>query len=48
MILCHERNRFLFEVRPDLLPYGRLTALEQELWGYFYEDLEQRRKHGRS
>ncbi len=38
MQLCDMRGRFLFEVRPDLFPHGRLTGVECELWGMFYED----------
>lgn len=39
-MLCHQRGRFLFEVRPDLFPQGFLTPVEAELWGLFYADLD--------
>ena len=38
LALCHRKNRFLFEVRPDLFP-GFLTPLEIELWGEYYQTL---------
>jgi hypothetical protein len=44
MSLCSERGRFLFEVRPDLFPDGRLGDDELALWIRFYEEREQRNK----
>lgn len=44
MLLCEQRGRFLFEVRPDLFPEGRLTDVESALWGIYYEDRKSR--HG--
>ena len=38
MLLCEQRGRFLFEVRPDLFPDGRLTDVESALWGIYYEE----------
>lgn len=38
MALADSRGRYLYEVRPDLLPYGRLTDLELELWDLFYQE----------
>jgi len=46
MILCYEKKKFLYEARPDLFPYNRLTGTEQKLWDFFYTDLEQRQKNG--
>ena len=43
MALCSERGRFLFEVRPDLFPEGRLGHAETELWGLWYEERERMR-----
>jgi hypothetical protein len=42
MALCSERNRFLFEVRPDLFPEGRLSEVETALWARWYEDRQRR------
>jgi hypothetical protein len=42
MALCSERGRFLFEVRADLFPEGRLGPVETELWALWYEEREQR------
>lgn len=28
-------GRFLFEVIPDLIPYGYFTEIERELWNMF-------------
>jgi len=36
MILCENKNKFIYEVRPDLFP-PFLTDTETELWGIFYE-----------
>jgi hypothetical protein len=46
--LCDGKGRFLFEVRPDLLPEGRLTDVECQLWQMFYEDREKQRKARRN
>lgn len=37
-MLADLKGRFLFECRPDLFPQGRLTPLECELWGRYYDD----------
>lgn len=44
MALCAERGRFLFEVRPDVFAQGRLTDLETQLWGKWYQERETRQK----
>ncbi len=36
-MLCDLKQRFLFEALPDLFP-SRLTDVECELWGRYYED----------
>lgn len=46
MTLCEQRGRFLFEVRPDLFPQGRLTLNEMRLWGLFCEERERERRRG--
>lgn len=28
----------LYELRPDLFPYGRMTHLESELWARYIKD----------
>ncbi len=45
LMLAHEKKRFLFEIRPDIIPQGFLTDMEMELWGYFYDELI-RQKNG--
>jgi hypothetical protein len=40
MHLCYQRGRFLYEVRPDIMPYGFLTPLETELWADYYKALK--------
>lgn len=37
MILCDLKGRFLYEVRPDLLP-AFLTPTEIALWDRYYAD----------
>lgn len=37
----------MFEARPDIFPEGYLTDTELDLWGYWYEDREQRAKSRR-
>ncbi len=39
------KNRFLFEVRPDLFP-PMLTDTETELWSMFYAEQQKDRKNG--
>lgn len=46
LYLCHRKKRFLFEVRPDLFPDGRLGAVECELWDMFYSDLNEKINNG--
>lgn len=41
MYLCSKQGRFLYEARPDIFPEGRLTSTETELWGFFYEELNE-------
>jgi len=37
LALCDKKGRFLFEALTDLFPQ-RLTSVECELWGMYYED----------
>jgi hypothetical protein len=37
-MLCDLKDRFLFEVIPDVFPEGRLTDIECALWGRYYGD----------
>jgi hypothetical protein len=32
------KGRFLFEVRPDIIPEGYLTDVECALWSRYYAD----------
>lgn len=46
LALCSERNRFLFEARPDLFPEGYLTETETAVWGMWYaERAAQQKQH---
>jgi len=40
------KNRFLFEVRPDVFPQGLLTETETALWSLYYADKNKERKNG--
>ncbi len=42
LALCHDMKAFLFEARPDLMPYGFLSDLELELWGRYYDEMNSR------
>jgi len=44
LALCHERQRFLYEARPDIFPQGYLTDTEMELWGMYYDHIKRKRK----
>jgi len=46
-MLCDKKDRFLFEVRPDLFPQGWLSELEVALWGKYYEEQNRAAKKGR-
>ena len=48
LAICHERKRFLFEARPDIIPEGFQTATELGLWALYYEDLADKRKAAKS
>lgn len=37
MVLSEKSHRFLYETRPDLFPFGRLTDLEIALWEKYYD-----------
>jgi hypothetical protein len=37
-------QRFLFEVIPDVLPYGLLSETERGLWARYYEERRQERR----
>ena len=37
LTLADAKHAFLYDVRPDLFPYGFLTDLELQLWMEFYE-----------
>lgn len=36
--------RFLYEVIPDLFPYGFLSEVEVRLWGKFFENEKNKNK----
>lgn len=42
LMLCDLKGRFLFEVRPDLFPEGRLTPVELALWGQYFQEKNRR------
>lgn len=41
MALADARNKFLFELRPDLFPCGFVSQTELKLWEIYYEFKEQ-------
>ena len=44
LALCHVRGQFLFQVRPDLFPYGFLCKDEIMLWDAYLKDLNAKTK----
>jgi len=44
MALCDKNQKFLFEVLPDYLPFGRLTNVEVGLWSLYLEQKQERMK----
>ncbi len=42
MAMCHQRGAFLYQIRPDVMPYGFLTDLEIELWEMFYTEMNKK------
>jgi hypothetical protein len=43
LMIADKLSKPLYEIRPDLLPYGRITRLEVELWALH---LNERTKNG--
>jgi hypothetical protein len=43
-MLCAQGGRFLFEARPDVFPEGYLTDCELELWGFYYQELNDKHR----
>jgi hypothetical protein len=43
--LCREQGRFLFEALPDRFPGRRLTPVEAQVWGLYFNELNAQR-HG--
>jgi len=41
LALCAQRGKFLYEVRPDLVPFDHLSNLELHLWELYYESQKQ-------
>lgn len=44
LALCDAKGSWLYDARPDLFPYGRLSTVELQLWGMYYEDKERQMK----
>lgn len=38
MALADIKKRFLFEIRPDLIPEGMLSDTELTLWSIYYKN----------
>jgi hypothetical protein len=36
------KNAYLYEARPDIVPYGFVSDLEMELWELYYEELNRK------
>jgi hypothetical protein len=45
MSLAELHGGYLFQLRPDLFPWGYLTELEVALWARFYDERDARRQH---
>lgn len=41
-MLADAKQRFLFEIRPDLFPDGYLTHVEELLWARFFNEKSER------
>lgn len=46
MTLCNINHSFLYQARPDLMPYGFLSDLELMLWAEFFDNQEARMRRG--
>jgi len=44
--LCHDKGAWLFQVRPDIMPYDHLSDLEMQLWILFHKDRNERFNKG--
>lgn len=43
LALCYDRKAFLYQVRPDIMPYDYLSETEMCLWSYYYADMNEKR-----
>jgi hypothetical protein len=39
MWLAYQKNKYLYETRPDLFPQGYETPVERQLWSLFFADM---------
>lgn len=37
LALCAQRGKFLYEARPDIVPFDYLSNLELHLWELYYQ-----------
>ena len=42
LALCHQKQKFLYEVIPEFLPYNNLTEVEMSLWGKWYQKMKEK------
>jgi len=42
LALCYDKKTYLYQVRPDIMPYDYLSDLEILLWDLFYADLQKK------
>jgi len=46
MMLIEKRGGFLYEHRPDVMPFGYLSNEELALWSEYYARKEREQRHG--
>lgn len=45
--LADMKGSYLYEIAPDIMPYGYASNLEIELWGLYYADKKTRQDNAR-
>lgn len=42
LALCYANHSFLYQARPDLIPYGFLSETEMYLWAEYLDSIKPR------
>lgn len=42
--LCFDKKTYLYQIRPDIMPYDYLSDMEMELWEMFYAEMKEKSK----